>query len=183
MGINPSQYSIFSMLRKRVLDTAIAEINQQTDIQIEYELERMGRKVIAIMLKVRSNKGKFQESNSSQTIRDKLKSFGLEESKIEELLRLHTEEMLRTNIAIVEEKISEGKVKNKIGYLLKAFSEDYGKGERATEYTIKKRKQEEQARAKQKKRAEAEKHEKAIRQNFEIRKKKLVQERVESLKP
>ena len=183
MGINPGQYSIFSMLRKRVLDTAIAEINQQTDIQIEYELERMGRKVMAIILKVCSNKGRYQEGNSSQTIRNKLKSFGLVESKIEELLRKHTEEMLQTNIAIVEEKISQGKVKNKIGYLLNAFSEDYGKGARETEYTMEKRKQEEQDRAEQKKRTEAEKHEKTMRQNFEIRKKDLVKERIEGLDP
>lgn len=183
MGINPGQYSIFSMLRKRVLDTAIAEINQQTDIQIEYELERMGRKVTAIILKVCSNKGRYQEGNSSQTIKDKLKRFGLVESKIEELLRKHTEEMLQANIEIVEEQISQGKVKNKIGYLLKAFSEDYGKGEREKEYTIEKRKKKEQDRAEQKKKTEAEKREKTMRQNFKIREKKLVQERVESLNP
>lgn len=66
---------------------------------------------------------------------------------------------------------------------MKAFSEDYGKGDRATEYTIEKRKQEEQAMAEQKKKTEAEKREKTMRQNFKIREKKLVQERVESLNP
>jgi plasmid replication initiation protein len=59
MGIKPEQYSIFSMLKKRVLDTAVEEINEKTDILIAYELERMGRKITSIVLKVTAKKKEY----------------------------------------------------------------------------------------------------------------------------
>jgi len=41
MGIKEGQYSIFTMLKKRVLDKAVDEINNKTDLQVEYEVERL----------------------------------------------------------------------------------------------------------------------------------------------
>lgn len=38
MGIEEGQYKIFTMLRKRVLEKAVSEINDKTDIFIEYGL-------------------------------------------------------------------------------------------------------------------------------------------------
>ena len=41
MGIKPDQYSIFTMLKQRVLDVAVNEINEKTDIKVEYSLENL----------------------------------------------------------------------------------------------------------------------------------------------
>ena len=46
MGIQPEQYSIFAMLKKKVIDKAIEEINEKSDLNVSYEVERSGRKVI-----------------------------------------------------------------------------------------------------------------------------------------
>lgn len=40
MGLKDGQYKIFTMLKKRVLDKSVAEINEKTDKELTYELER-----------------------------------------------------------------------------------------------------------------------------------------------
>lgn len=40
MGIKDGQYKIFTMLKKRVVDKAIEEINEKTDIEVSIDLER-----------------------------------------------------------------------------------------------------------------------------------------------
>ncbi|MEO1263992.1 MAG: replication initiation protein [Bacteroidota bacterium] len=38
MGITPEKYSTVSMLRKKVIDVAVSEVNEKTELQIKYEL-------------------------------------------------------------------------------------------------------------------------------------------------
>ena len=40
MGIQPHQYKSYTMIRKRVLDVAVEEINSKTDIEVTYETEK-----------------------------------------------------------------------------------------------------------------------------------------------
>jgi len=44
LGVEKDKYRSFSDLRKRVIDTAVKEINEKTDIEISYELIKNGRK-------------------------------------------------------------------------------------------------------------------------------------------
>ena len=53
VGLAPKSYPKFPMLKKRVIDVAMKEINEKTDIRISYELEKIGRKTIAIWFKVK----------------------------------------------------------------------------------------------------------------------------------
>jgi plasmid replication initiation protein len=39
LGIEPDQYKIFTMLKKRIIDTAVDEINEKTDLKVVYDLE------------------------------------------------------------------------------------------------------------------------------------------------
>ena len=77
MGIGESQYRIFTMLRKRVLDVAITEINEKSDISASYTLEKVGRRVEYIIFSMQRKKEALDEHNVESAIRDKLKSFGL----------------------------------------------------------------------------------------------------------
>jgi plasmid replication initiation protein len=65
MGVEDGQYSIFTMFKKRVVDKAVAEINEKTDIQLSFDLEREGRKVTALTFNVK-NKPKKLTSHSDQ---------------------------------------------------------------------------------------------------------------------
>lgn len=40
VGLEPGQYKIFTMLKKRVIDVAVDEINEKTDLRVQYNLER-----------------------------------------------------------------------------------------------------------------------------------------------
>ncbi|MEZ4950648.1 MAG: replication initiation protein [Saprospiraceae bacterium] len=53
-GVEDGQYSIFTMFKKRVVDKAVAEINEKTDIQLSFDLEREGRKVTALTFNVKN---------------------------------------------------------------------------------------------------------------------------------
>jgi len=56
MGIEEGQYPSFTMLRKRVLDVAVNEINDKSDILVSYDLERSGRKITAVVFKMERKK-------------------------------------------------------------------------------------------------------------------------------
>lgn len=113
------------MLRRRVLDVAVEEINEKTDMQVSYEFEKIGRKITAILFKMDRKATVLDQHDPSTAIRERLKSFGLSEAKITSLLEHHDEGYLWVNIAVVEEQWKKGKVKNVAGYLLQAFADDY----------------------------------------------------------
>ena len=50
-------YDDFSLLRKKVLEPSILEINEKTDINISYEPKKTGRKVTSIKFEVKKKKG------------------------------------------------------------------------------------------------------------------------------
>lgn len=75
MGIQPHQYRSFTMVRKRVLEIAIEEINSKTDIEVSYDLEKQGKKIAAIIFKMRSKSNAITGIEQHDKIKDKLKAF------------------------------------------------------------------------------------------------------------
>jgi plasmid replication initiation protein len=72
MGIDGSEYSEFKYLNKRTIIEPVIEINEKSDIYVEVEYKRMGRKVSFIKFLIKAH-----DSNKSQT--GKVKSFITEE--------------------------------------------------------------------------------------------------------
>jgi len=106
MGLKPKQYEIFTMLKKRVLDTAVDEINEKTDVQLSYELEREGRKVVAILFKFTPSISMQNITTGEQElIKTKLKTFELTEQSIQKLIEHHNIQYLLANIAVVEKQM------------------------------------------------------------------------------
>lgn len=143
MGIKSGQYSNFTMLRKRVLEVAIQEINAKTDIHAEFELEKFWRLTVAIFFRMQPKKQTKANSDLLSGVRAKLKFYWLSEQKIDDLLEKHEIEYLNDNIEIVEEQLAKGNVKNPTAYLLKALQQDY----RSPESHYSKQKKEEDERA------------------------------------
>lgn len=48
LGVEPEQYKTMSNLKAKVLDRAIKQINQHTDITVKYEQHKTGRKITAM---------------------------------------------------------------------------------------------------------------------------------------
>ena len=68
MGIEEKKYYKFSMLRARVMDIAIKEINESENITftVDYQLEKMGRKITHIKFNVQKKKDVLQLKESQK---------------------------------------------------------------------------------------------------------------------
>lgn len=68
IGIGVNEYKRMTDFKKRVLDLAVSEINEKTDIKVNYEQEKNGTKIVGFRFKVIK---KHQKSaNSKATERD-----------------------------------------------------------------------------------------------------------------
>jgi len=105
MGIQPHQYRSFTMIKKRVLQVAIYEINDRTDIEVNYQLEKEGRKIKAIQFTMKPKKDIALGIEQHDEIISKLESFGIKKEKANQLLQRHDEQYLWANIGIVEEQM------------------------------------------------------------------------------
>lgn len=126
VGVEADQYKIFTMLKKRIIDTAVQEINEKTDLKVVYDLENEGRKITAIVFRVSGTAPHESIEKASEEIMHKLNGMGIKESVAKELLSRHDEDYILANIRIVEEELKSGKeIRNIPAYLMKAFSVDF----------------------------------------------------------
>lgn len=140
MGVPASKYNIFRDLKKRVIDKAVEEVNQHSDIKIEAELQKTGRKVskIRFKLRIKSNKSSkdkdIDEKNQSSRIEfnqsilnSLITEFALNSYQAKAILKEYGEGYIVDKIKIIKNTaiFIQGKVKNVSGYLLHALKNDY----------------------------------------------------------
>lgn len=53
LGIEPNEYKLMSDFKKRVLNVAVDEINEVSDLKVSYEQEKKGRKIIGFKFTVK----------------------------------------------------------------------------------------------------------------------------------
>ena len=177
MGVKDGKYTIFTMLKERVLDVSVEDVNKHTDKVVSYTIHRLRRRVEGITLTIDDNKEKALPDDPQQAIIKKLEEFKLKKIKIKQLLKKHHEHYLRANIKIVEEKYQKGEIRNLTGYLLTAFEKDFRHQE--TEHERIQKEKEEARKKEQEAKDAAIKVDKAKRQQFKKRKANLVKERLE----
>ena len=56
LGVAKGQYDTMSNLKKRVLDFAVKEINENTDVTVTYEQQKEGRRIIGFIFKFKTKK-------------------------------------------------------------------------------------------------------------------------------
>lgn len=126
VGVEEGQYKIFTMLKKRIIDVAVAEINTKTDLKVVYDLENEGRKIVAIVFRVSGLLKHESDEKINQEIMQRLHAMGIRESTAKELLEKHDEDYILANISYVEEELASGKeIRNVPAYLMKAFEVDF----------------------------------------------------------
>jgi len=92
------------MFSQRVINAAVNEVNEKTDIQVSYEVERFGRQVINLHFQMKLKKDSPILFPDTKEIGKKLAHFGLKKKKIKELLKKHDEQYLQANIEVVEKE-------------------------------------------------------------------------------
>ena len=108
MGLKDGQYKSFSMLTRRVIQNAVEEINEKTDLGVLFDVEKVGNKPHSVQFKMKINKRGVLLSPDSKEIRKKLEAFEFSESEIKDLLKDHHSQYLLANIIVVEERLKKG---------------------------------------------------------------------------
>lgn len=119
------QYSKISQFQERVLDVAIKQINENTDIQIEYELKKRGRSYHWITLNIDTQRFKQMEIDFKKPIADQkyirsLITYGFNEEQAFLIASKVKREEFEEIIQDLNLKVREGKLKisNSTGYLV-----------------------------------------------------------------
>jgi len=102
-GLEEGQYKIFTMLKKRVIDVAVDEINKKTDLRVSYDLIKEGRKITAICFGVDAPSFQEEQDKNTTEILSKLKTYGVKGKQAKKLLENHDEDYIFANIRVVEE--------------------------------------------------------------------------------
>lgn len=136
MGVPMGKYDIFRDFKRRVLDKAVDEVNRYSDLTIEAELNREGRRVARIRFKLKERAKKTRLGSnavpmlatSTVDLREKLLSiFGLSALQIEELLTAYDAAFIQEKITVItaSKPFQSGHIQNLAGYLLSAIKHDY----------------------------------------------------------
>ena len=176
------KYKLYADLKKRVLEIAKREINEKTDINIDFEEIKTGRKVTSIKFNIEKKEKQVKQIETSETKEKKyseeVESLFCMIKKIEQvetikdlinkLLKKHNKDYIKSNILYSNKNAKT----NYNAYLQQAIENDYAKIDREKE--IKKEEQ------KQKVKQETKDENEYERQIIEL-KKKLVLEKIKNL--
>jgi hypothetical protein len=139
MGVPVGMYDIFRDFKRRVLDKAIDEVNMYSDLLIEADYIREGRRVVKVRFKLKDRAKKLRlgthgrklESGAGDEI-DALKTvlseqFGLSTGQIEQVMSDYRPEFIQDKIKMItaSRPYKEGKVQNLTAYLVSALKNDY----------------------------------------------------------
>ncbi len=139
MGVPAGKYDVFRDFKRRVLDKAVDEVNMYSDLIINAEFVREGRKVVKMRFKLkerakrtRLGNNKKQPKLEAPAISDELKAklfgqFQLTDEQIEQLLTKYDSQFVEEKIILVEasKPFQEGKIQNLAAYLLSAVKNNY----------------------------------------------------------
>lgn len=142
MGINESKYPKFSDLNRRVISSAIDEINEISDITVDLKLKRVSQQVISLKFDVSKKKkakplgiirgNKDPECEKNQERQVKLHSilqnkFHASGKEIDNLFGMYPIEYIMEKVEVVfsSAMYKQGKINSPIAYLKSALRDDY----------------------------------------------------------
>lgn len=165
-------YKVFSEFRKRVLNPAVNEINEKTDLKVSYEWKKQGAEYIEIEFKVKSKKT-AEELNLSELdeIDIHLQQFWFTTDEIKEYKEKYDKEYIIGNLKIAEDEFKKGKIKNLNWYIRTALSKDFRV--KKTEYELEQEREKEEKKQKEieekQKKEEQEKQQRLLREERQTR--------------
>lgn len=140
LGIPDDKYKLYGHLKSRVILKAKKEINENTDIVIDFKEKRGSRnKVEGVfffiqekdVVEMASSDGdavaitEFLSSVKDSNIYLELINFGVSEEKAKVLLSKYSEAQIKENIQYSKYQIDKGKVENPTGYLIRAIENNW----------------------------------------------------------
>jgi len=129
LGI-PETIVEFKILNRDILKPAVATVNEISNIEVETELQRENRKVVAVRFLIKEKYQSLPDLTSAGIELDpklinKLMEFGLSEKHAKTEATLRTEEYITNVLNYVENKVKSGKVKDVPAYTVRALKEGW----------------------------------------------------------
>lgn len=140
-GISQHQYQLYGHLKKRIIEIAKREINDKTDIFIDYEETKQSRKIISINFSIKRNpnygKTEFEKHQTQKTVLihkelrsesaliDRIIEYGFTRKTAQKLIKSHNEEVVTNAVKSVDSQVSRGHVKNPKAMLSTAIKEKW----------------------------------------------------------
>jgi plasmid replication initiation protein len=132
LSIKESEYKQFKSLNNIVIKNAIAEINNKTDLQVDVEYKRNGRKVGAVKFCVKLSQTEETAppilADANTLSQQLIKNYGISAKQAQQLIEKYDAVHIAENLAIVDQDVKENKVKgNLAGYAMTAIKNDFRK--------------------------------------------------------
>ncbi len=138
MGVPHDKYSIFRDFKKRVLDKSVEEVNTYSDLLVEAEVQREGRRVskLRFSLKERPKRRRigssqatptFSKVEESELIARLIETYHFSKKQAPQVLKKYRAELILEKMALIEKSHNYklGKIKNLAAYLQSALRLDY----------------------------------------------------------
>lgn len=143
LGIEKDEYDRFYDFERRVLKVAKKEIDKYTDLEVDYEKIKTGRKITGIKFTIDSKpdvqKELIESIYTKEQIKDIKTKCGLKSERFnsKQIIELYEIAVAKTESADIDvheyiklnynDMIEKGTARNKFSYLKKALEEDYAK--------------------------------------------------------
>lgn len=125
MGLgNSNSYKKFADFRKRVINVAVKEINESSDLKVEVKFTKSGCKITHIKFDIKDNQqgclDLMIDSEKADHIKcciELIEDYGVAKKQVEEWLLLYGEERLEEVLLMTKAKEMEEKIKNPPAYI------------------------------------------------------------------
>ncbi|CAO5681477.1 MAG: hypothetical protein HEEMFOPI_01510 [Holosporales bacterium] len=131
-GLGDSVYkNRYNEFIQKIVESAVVELNEKSDISVSYEVKREGRKITFI----RFIASKKEQTNSEDIggvvydeeseLKSRLEGLGFNKRFIATLIKKYTKEEIENVLDIYYQKLKEGDIKYPVGFLKKALEEGW----------------------------------------------------------
>ncbi|MBF0498312.1 MAG: RepB family plasmid replication initiator protein, partial [Deltaproteobacteria bacterium] len=148
LGLKENEYEKFRDLNYYIIQKSLKEINAKSDLFVEVEYRKKGRKVEAVKFFIKKNpdgvidvepilkrteqqqrQGRLPlpefEIENQELFQILTDNYGISKNKAADLLKSHDEFYIQEVLQRVNEQVKDGKVKDVAGFTIKALEDDY----------------------------------------------------------
>ena len=130
MAIKPTQYKSLFMMKVKVIDVAVNEINEKTDIRVSYcikkdhsQQEWWSKKIVFKIEKVAEDFWNLPALDIDLV--EELVKHGITKKRAEQFVSVYPKEYIVSHISLVQQKFEKWEIKNIWAYLSSALENDY----------------------------------------------------------
>jgi len=136
MGVADGKYLMFCDFKKRVLDIALKEVNDYSNLHVTPEIKRVNKTVVSIRFKLAAKQSQMIDERGSpadelsDTSKILMNEFGLSMESIQELIVQYGHDYVHEKIVLIKssDNFKSGKIRALAPYFIDALKRDYQKG-------------------------------------------------------